>query len=81
MNGVIEIIGVRHHSPACARLVHARMQALQPNWVLVEGPSDFNDRIAELQRPEHQPPIAIFSYYTEQRHTRHCFAPFSDNSP
>nr|WP_232371288.1 DUF5682 family protein [Pseudomarimonas arenosa] len=57
------------------------MREFKPNWVLIEGPSDFNDRIGELQNSEHQAPIAIFSYYTEARHTRHCFAPFADNSP
>jgi hypothetical protein len=77
----VEIIGVRHHSPACARLVAARLRAFRPQWVLIEGPSDFNDRIGELQSPEHVAPIAIFSYYGDAAQTRHTFAPFADYSP
>ena len=30
-------IGVRHHSPACARLVGETIAALRPAYVLVEG--------------------------------------------
>jgi hypothetical protein len=77
----VEIIGVRHHSPACARLVAARLRALRPRWVLIEGPSDFNDRIAELQDPAHAAPIAIFSYFGDAAHTEHTFSPFAEHSP
>jgi hypothetical protein len=77
----VEIIGVRHHSPACARLVESRLREWQPDHVLIEGPSDFNGRIAELLQPGHIAPIAIFSYYAEADHTHHCFAPFSDYAP
>ena len=40
-------IGVRHHSPACARLVAATIESLHPAHVLIEGPADFNDRLDE----------------------------------
>lgn len=62
MSDGVEIIGVRHHSPACARLVESRLREWQPDHVLIEGPSDFNGRIAELLQPGHIAPIAIFSY-------------------
>jgi Mg-chelatase subunit ChlD len=52
---------VRHHSPACARLVREAIERLKPSAVLIEGPSDFNDRLAELKLP-HRLPIAIYSY-------------------
>ncbi|UXI67014.1 DUF5682 family protein [Tahibacter amnicola] len=81
MNASVEIIGVRHHSPACARLVAARLRDWRPDRVLIEGPSDFNDRIEELQRPGHVAPVAIFSYYSDSEHTHHCYAPFSDYAP
>ncbi|MGQ0798548.1 MAG: DUF5682 family protein [Pseudomarimonas sp.] len=81
MSDALEVIGVRHHSPACARLVEARLRAWRPQHVLIEGPSDFNERMGELQSAEHLAPIAIFSYYAEAGHTRHCFAPFSDYAP
>ncbi|WP_395791999.1 DUF5682 family protein [Aquimonas sp.] len=81
MSAQIEVIGVRHHSPACAGLVRARMQALRPDCVLIEGPSDFNPRIAELQNPAHRAPIAIFSYCGSATHTQHVFVPFAECSP
>lgn len=81
MSAQIEIIGVRHHSPACARLVRARIEAFAPDCVLIEGPSDFNPRIGELQLQGHVPPLAIFSYFSEGGHTRHVFAPFAECSP
>ena len=52
---------VRHHSPACARLVVEAMRRLKPAVLLVEGPADFNDRMPELALP-HRLPIAIYTY-------------------
>jgi hypothetical protein len=52
---------VRHHSPACARLVREAIERLRPTAVLIEGPADFNDRLHELTLP-HRLPIAIYSY-------------------
>lgn len=76
----LEVIGVRHWSPACARLVRARIQARQPRWVLIEGPSDFNPRLAELALP-HTLPIALYSYYGNDAHTASCHAPFAEFAP
>lgn len=76
----VEIVGVRHYSPACARLVAARIAALRPRHVLIEGPSDFNARIGELALP-HRLPIALYSYYASDEATHHCYAPFVEFSP
>ena len=55
------IVGIRHHSPACARLVKS-LNATQPaRYVLIEGPADFYDRIDELFLA-HQLPVAIYRY-------------------
>ena len=51
-------IGVRHHSPACARLIGRAIESLRPAYVLVEGPADINDRLDELLLG-HELPIAI----------------------
>ncbi|MGZ3144264.1 DUF5682 family protein [Lentzea chajnantorensis] len=69
-------VGVRHHSPACARLVAATISAQQPAYVLIEGPADFNERIDELLLG-HELPIALFSYSDEHA----SWAPFCDYSP
>ncbi|HBT29026.1 MAG TPA: hypothetical protein DEA76_04455, partial [Erwinia persicina] len=55
------IIGIRHHSPACARLVRDSVEQLRPAWVLIEGPADFTPRLGELRLP-HTLPVAIYSY-------------------
>jgi hypothetical protein len=74
------IIGVRHHSPACARLVAARIHALKPAWVLIEGPADFNPRLDELALP-HRLPIAIYSYASGATFQHGSWAPFAEHSP
>lgn len=60
MNRTI-LVGVRHHSPACARVVEAVLAREKPDLVLIEGPSDFNDRI-DLFALNHRPPVALFAY-------------------
>jgi hypothetical protein len=72
----ITYIGVRHHSPACARLVRETIRSLRPAFVLVEGPSDFNDRMGELFLG-HRLPIALFSSSAGTA----SFSPFCDYSP
>jgi Family of unknown function (DUF5682) len=57
----LHIVGVRHHSPACARLARSVIRATKPAFVLIEGPSDMNDRLDELNL-DHDPPIALFSF-------------------
>jgi hypothetical protein len=76
------IIGVRHHSPACARLVAARIGALRPAYVLIEGPADFNARLDELALP-HRLPIAIYSYLADSTGaSKHgSWSPFAEHSP
>ncbi|MFC4857152.1 DUF5682 family protein [Actinophytocola glycyrrhizae] len=76
----VHVVGVRHHSPACARLVRETIAAHRPAHVLVEGPADFSGRIGELLLG-HTPPVAIFSYVRDDRRTRLSWAPFCDYSP
>ena len=72
----VTYIGVRHHSPACARVVAETIRALWPEFVLIEGPSDFNERIDELFLG-HTLPIALFSSGPGTS----SFSPFCDYSP
>lgn len=76
----VTIIGVRHHSPACARHVGAVIAAVRPRHVLVEGPADFNDRIGELLL-DHRPPIAIFTGYRDGARMHSSWSPMCDYSP
>ncbi|RUR68901.1 hypothetical protein EJP67_17725 [Variovorax guangxiensis] len=80
MNEFPHIVGVRHHSPACARLVAERIRALRPMYVLIEGPADFNERLDELYL-RHSPPVAIYSYLSSDRTHRGSWSPFAEHSP
>ncbi len=72
---------VRHHSPTSARLVQQMIADLRPAAVLIEGPSDFNDRLDELALP-HRLPIAIYSYLQlPDGRRRGAFYPFCEHSP
>ncbi|MCX4197062.1 hypothetical protein OMR07_17065 [Methylobacterium organophilum] len=59
--GRLTVIGVRHHSPACAGLVRRTIAALRPAFVLIEGPVDFNPHLPDLALG-HDLPVAIFSF-------------------
>ena len=54
----VRVIGVRHHSPACARLVQRVIARDKPACVLIEGPGDFNPRLGELLL-EHTLPVLV----------------------
>lgn len=74
------LLGIRHHSPACARLVAHLIATERPAAVLIEGPSDFNTRLDELLLP-HRLPIALYSYSNDDAGTRQCWFPFVPYSP
>lgn len=78
----LRVIGVRHHSPACARLVAGVISEVRPWAVLIEGPSDMNTRLNELSLAHHLP-VAIYSYRLSANGGTQCatWAPFCDYSP
>ena len=76
----VTFVGVRHHSPACARLVAATIEELRPAHVLVEGPADMNDRLDELLL-DHRLPIAIFTAYRDGERLHASWSPLCDYSP
>ncbi|HEY2739251.1 MAG TPA: DUF5682 family protein, partial [Thermoanaerobaculia bacterium] len=76
----LHVLGVRHHSPACARLVGAAIRSLRPRHVLIEGPADMNGRLGEL-RLGHTPPIALFTYHRHAGQVRAAWSPFCRHSP
>ena len=81
MSSPLTVVGVRHHSPACARLVEHTVRRLRPRFVLIEGPADFNDRLSELTLP-HQLPIALFTYRQDANGGhRASWSPFCAYSP
>ncbi len=84
----VQVVPVRHHSPAIARATVAVIRALRPRLVLIEGPSDANHLIDALIAPDAVAPLAILAY--RQPQARHAsadlapqvvFYPFCDYSP
>ncbi|MFE9019877.1 DUF5682 family protein [Streptomyces sp. NPDC007808] len=76
----VVFLGVRHHSPACARLVGRTIEDLRPAYVLVEGPADMNGRLDELLLG-HRLPVAVFSHYRDETRVATSWAPLCDYSP
>jgi len=80
-SGRVHVVGVRHHSPACARLVESTIERIKPRFVLVEGPLDMNERIDELLLG-HSMPVALFSYrQNPDGSSRGTWTPFCEFSP
>ncbi len=80
MTAGLHVVGVRHHSPACARLVRHVIATVRPRAVLIEGPADLNPRLDEL-RLAHRLPIAVFTAVPAERGGRSCWSPFCAWSP
>ncbi|MFO0660637.1 MAG: DUF5682 family protein [Polyangiaceae bacterium] len=76
----IHYVGVRHHSPACAKRVAHVIEKVKPKVILIEGPADMNDRLDEMLLPHHLP-IALFTFANEAGQTRSCWTPFCAYSP
>ena len=74
------IVGVRHHSPGCSRVVEHTIRSLEPAYVLIEGPVDFNERIDELLLG-HALPVAIFSFLHSPERGHASWSPFCEYSP
>lgn len=79
------ILGVRHHSPACARQVAAVIAARRPATVLVEGPRSFTELTGLLAHPEAAAPLAVYTYAVHgsgnQRRRVSSYYPLADYSP
>jgi hypothetical protein len=73
-------LGVRHHSPACARVVREAIRDLRPAHVLVEGPADMNDRMGEVLL-DHRLPIAVFTSYRDRERHHASWSPLCAHSP
>jgi hypothetical protein len=73
------LIGVRHHSPACAAAIPALLEAFQPTRLLVELPAEFADWVAWLGHADCVAPIALAAAHGDGAGLG--FWPFADFSP
>lgn len=76
----ILIYGIRHLSPAGAWHLKTLLDRVQPELVLIEGPSDFNDQMAYMAAEGTKPPIAMLAY-TKETPIRTILYPFAEYSP
>lgn len=74
------VFGVRHLSPAGAWYVREYLDQVQPELVLIEGPSDFNELIGDLASDKVVPPVAVMAY-TQELPIRTILYPFAVYSP
>lgn len=75
------IVGVRHHSPACALQVRRVIAQRRPCAVLVEGPRSLTPMISQLTHPEAVAPLALYAYASDTKHRHASYYPFCDYSP
>ena len=76
----VQIFGIRHHGPGCARSLRGALQALKPDVVLVEGPPDAASVLPLLAQEEMKPPVALLIYPPDEPQ-RAVFFPFAAFSP
>ena len=74
------ILGIRHHGPGSARSVLAELERLQPDALLVEGPSDASGLIDLIADPGMRPPVALLIYAPDEPRVA-TFYPMAEFSP
>lgn len=75
-----KIFGIRHLSPAGAHYVRDFFDQVQPQLILIEGPSDFSEMLPSLTDKQVKPPVAIMAY-TKEAPIRTVLYPFAEYSP
>ncbi|HND19617.1 MAG TPA: DUF5682 family protein [Acidobacteriota bacterium] len=73
------LIGVRHHSPACAAAIPTLLDAFGPDKVVIELPTEFQDWIKWLGHKDLLAPVALAGVRSDGNGL--AFYPFADFSP
>lgn len=73
------LIGVRHHSPACAAALPALLDAFSPERLFIELPTEFRPWLEWLAHPEAAAPVALAG--VPESGESLSFYPFADFSP
>ena len=74
------LFGIRHLSPAGAWHLLQKLEEVRPRLVLIEGPSDLTEVMADLVHPRTVPPVAILAY-TQEAPVRSILYPLAEYSP
>jgi hypothetical protein len=76
----LQIFGVRHHGPGCARSLVRALEEWQPDCVLIEGPPEADALLPLAIADGMEPPVALLLYASENP-KRAAFYPFAEFSP
>lgn len=76
----VEIFGIAHHSPTGAFELMHRLDEVNPDVVLVEGPEDLTNMMKWVCDKEIRFPIALMSY-TQTQPVQSILYPFASYSP
>ncbi|WP_157882901.1 DUF5682 family protein [Deinococcus soli (ex Cha et al. 2016)] len=76
----VSIFPIRHHGPGSARSLEHALSQLNPDVVLVEGPSDAGSVLPFLAQADMTPPVALLGYVNDDP-SRAAFWPFAVFSP
>lgn len=76
----LSVFGIRHHGPGCARALRAALEALSPDIVLVEGPTDAGEALTWIGDAGMVPPVALLVHALDDPR-RSLFYPFAEFSP
>ncbi len=76
----LHILGIRHHGVGSARYVAERIEALQPDLILVEGPPEMTEALQVIGHEALKPPVSVMLYNIDNPQQA-VFYPFATFSP
>jgi hypothetical protein len=74
------LFGIRHHGPGSARSLRLALEALKPDIVLIEGPSDAQEVLPLMRDKAMVPPVALLIYAPDTP-AKAVYYPFARFSP
>ena len=80
MSTTVSYFGIRHHGPGCANSLCKALDALQPDHIVIEGPTGAEDILEFVMAQQMQPPVALLSYCVDDP-SLSIFHPFAVFSP
>lgn len=80
MDDRVALLGIRHHGPGSAVLLRRALDAIDPECVLIEGPSEADPLIRYVVGLGMKPPVALLLYASDDAN-RALFMPFAEFSP
>lgn len=80
MSSEITYYGIRHHGPGCAASLRRALLDLQPDCIIIEGPTGAEELLQYMKSADMCPPVALLTYSTESPRLS-LFHPFAVFSP